>query len=165
VAQTRAAHGARAGARVSGGDCCVCRYDRRDVAVDACPTRHRPCNSVGWAKARQRRAHVRSCVGARWARGVYHRAALRADPLALPTLRRKKESRHSTLTKVIPGGPQVGPCLTDAAPGGRSRNAVRVLEPLRCDPNECRNGHRGCLCRWIHETSELLAFADPVSRG
>jgi hypothetical protein len=43
---------------------------------------------VGWAKARRRRAHPLRGFDRRWARGACHRAALRADPLALPTLRR-----------------------------------------------------------------------------
>jgi hypothetical protein len=45
-------------------------------------------NFVGWAKAPLRRAHQCPEHHARWwARGVYHRARISRDPLALPTHR------------------------------------------------------------------------------
>jgi NitT/TauT family transport system substrate-binding protein len=56
----------------------------RSAGVPPAPALNvRTRNIVGWAKALLRRAHADK----RWARGVYHRARRRRDPVALPTLR------------------------------------------------------------------------------
>ena len=50
------------------------------------------------------------------------------------------------------GSGQGGPCLTDAAPGGRSRNAVRGL-PLRRGPSDATTIIAARLARWRHVLS------------